>query len=371
MGRLPSDDEVNAYITQRSSTLGINPRVSVDISQAERGSRTSGWIGDNGSSFGPFQLHLGGIAGGGNSGPGLGDMFVSRTGLDPRNIADTWKQQVDFALQWARDVSGWEPFHAASTLGYGKWDGIRQAVGNTVAGLKYYFPIQGYTGDPHKTYHTPGATDLFAPLGTPIRDIADGRVETVGSTGPGGNNLIIKGLDGLDYYYAHMQEPPNVHPGDYVAAGQVIGKVGQTGNAAGKDPHLHLGIGYGIASGTGAAGGAGQNFDAQTFLSNILATGGDGAPIHESVTQTGQQIAAWDIGGQIRAGLGAAGHSFLQDLQNYTQERAASIVLLTLGILLVLGGIWGMAMNNGTVRTVAKGVAGTIGGPVGIAASVA
>src|SRR4051812_46435797 len=118
MPRLPSDDEVNAYIQQRAASLGINPRVAVAVSEAERQSRSKGWIGDEGSSFGPFQLHFGGISRT-SPGSGLGEVFVQKTGLDPRNIADTWKQQVDFALQWARDVSGWEPFHAAAALGYG------------------------------------------------------------------------------------------------------------------------------------------------------------------------------------------------------------------------------------------------------------
>jgi hypothetical protein len=45
------------------------------------------YVGDNGSSFGPYQLHMGGLAPGRNSGPGLGDVFKKETGLDPRNPA--------------------------------------------------------------------------------------------------------------------------------------------------------------------------------------------------------------------------------------------------------------------------------------------
>lgn len=364
---LPTDQEVDTYITQKATVLGINPQIAVAISRAERGARSTGWIGDQGSSFGPFQLHLGGIAGGANSTSGLGNVFAQKLNLDPRNIADTWKQQVDFALQWARDVSGWSPFHAAQQLGYSTWDGIRQATGNAVSGLRYFFPISGYSGNPKDTYHTPGATDLFAPIGTPIRAVVDGRVETTSSSGPGGNSIIIKGLDGLDYYYAHMQEPASVSPGDYVAGGQNIGKVGNTGNAAGKDPHLHIGIGNGIASGTGANGGAGQNFDAQTFLSNILANGGAGASTTGVVEGTAQSVT--NIGGSIQQGLAGAVSGGVQGIQNYVQDRAASIVLLGVGILLILGSIWAFASNNPYVRSAVKVGSGVVAGPAGAVAT--
>lgn len=349
MSGLPSDSDVDAYITQRAKQLGIDPDIAVAISRKERGPRSGGWIGDQGSSFGPYNLHLGGISHQ-NPGAGLGDVFRTQTHLDPRDIGNTWKQQVDFSLEYARDKSGWEPFHAAAALGYGIWDGIRSAVGNAASKLKYVFPIAGYSADPHKTYHTSGATDLFAPRGTPVRDIADGRVTMVSSSGPGGNNLIIKGFDGLDYYYAHLDGPPSVNAGDYVAAGQTIGKVGNTGNAASTEPHLHLGIGYGIASGTGPTGGAGQNFNAQDFLSQILTAGGaaqtgEGVVVNTANTLTsggpGIYGAAMDIGKSVQQGL-----------QNYVQDRAASIVLLTLGILLVIAGVIGWATQSETVRNV-------------------
>lgn len=365
MPGLPSDDQVDAYINQVANALGISPTVAIDVSHHERQSRSTGWVGDNGSSFGPFMLHLGGLASGGNAGKGLGDVFKERTGLDPRDIANTWQQQIVFALTWARDVSGWEPFHGAQAAGYGVWDGIKNAAGKATATLTYYFPIAGYTANPRNTYHTPGATDLFAPLGTAIRDVADGRVETVSSSGPGGNALIIKGLDGLDYYYAHLQEAPLVHPGDYVAAGQVIGKVGQTGNAASTEPHLHLGIGYGINAGTGAAGGTGRNFDAQTFLANILANGGASETTRGVVAGVGGAAVNANPAGDIKSGLAGAWQGGVQGIQNYLGDRAASITLLTLGIVLILAGIWGFAMGNPTIRMAAKTVVGSVAGPAG------
>jgi hypothetical protein len=85
---LPSDQEVDNYIAQRASQMGFNPQKAVQVSRAERGARSGGWIGDHGTSFGPFQLHIGGEA----------DNFRRATGLDPRDISGTWRQQVDYVM---------------------------------------------------------------------------------------------------------------------------------------------------------------------------------------------------------------------------------------------------------------------------------
>lgn len=158
----------------------------------------------------------------------------------------------------------------------------------------HYFPLPNYSGNaPHATYHVPGATDLFMPRGTPIHAVFGGQVgfRSVdignGAANPGGNAITIHGDDGLDYYYAHMLEPP-IPSGSRVAAGQVIGHVSDTGNAVGTGPHLHIGIGHGISSGAGAAAGAGQGFDAQSFLAGLLKgdlTGVEGIPAGGMVTE--------------------------------------------------------------------------------------
>ena len=58
-----------------------------------------------------------------------------------------------------------------------------------------------------------------------------------------GNGVVILGIDGRSYQYAHMEAgsiPENIRPGIYVSRGTVIGRVGNTGNSTG--PHLHFGI---------------------------------------------------------------------------------------------------------------------------------
>lgn len=61
-----------------------------------------------------------------------------------------------------------------------------------------------------------------------------------------GTGLVIRGDDGRTYQYAHMlgsSIPGGVNKGSYVSTGQMIGRVGTTGNSSG--PHLHFGICWG------------------------------------------------------------------------------------------------------------------------------
>ncbi|MBN1562793.1 MAG: M23 family metallopeptidase [Anaerolineae bacterium] len=59
----------------------------------------------------------------------------------------------------------------------------------------------------------------------------------------GGQGYMLHGDDGNDYYYAHMSEQW-VADGARVTVGQVLGRIGNTGNTAQFiEPHLHLSIG--------------------------------------------------------------------------------------------------------------------------------
>lgn len=136
----------------------------------------------------------------------------------------------------------------------------------------YTFPLPGWSGDIQLHHGTDkGASDLFAPRGWPVVSITSGVVEYVGSDAIGGNNVGMKGDDGLEYYYAHFDSPPTVSNKQRVTSGLRIGSVGDTGNAKGTGPHLHIGIGPTIAQGAGAHGGAGDNFDAVDFLRKVHA----------------------------------------------------------------------------------------------------
>ena len=86
-------------------------------------------------------------------------------------------------------------------------------------------------------------TDIFAERGTEVVSATDGVVVRVGSIRLGGNMVMVFG-EGLNlYYYAHLDShAENLKVGDRVYAGQVIGYVGNSGNAATTPPHLHFGM---------------------------------------------------------------------------------------------------------------------------------
>lgn len=84
--------------------------------------------------------------------------------------------------------------------------------------------------------------DIFKPEGTPIHAIAGGTVVQGFDNSLGGKVVRIQGDDGRYYYYAHLKDHTMDHlkVGQHVNAGQVIGGVGHTGDAAGTPNHLHL-----------------------------------------------------------------------------------------------------------------------------------
>jgi murein DD-endopeptidase MepM/ murein hydrolase activator NlpD len=85
--------------------------------------------------------------------------------------------------------------------------------------------------------------DIFAPLGAPVLAVTDGTLFLVGWNTIGGNRVWLRDLQGNEFYYAHLSAfSPLARDGAHVKAGDVIGFVGATGDAAGTPTHLHLEI---------------------------------------------------------------------------------------------------------------------------------
>ncbi|HKM36206.1 MAG TPA: M23 family metallopeptidase [Thiopseudomonas sp.] len=86
--------------------------------------------------------------------------------------------------------------------------------------------------------------DIFAKKGTPVTAVVTGRART-GTGGIGGNHVWLSGgmfgVGGTRYYYAHLDSFA-IASGDTVKQGDVLGYVGNTGNARTTPPHLHFGI---------------------------------------------------------------------------------------------------------------------------------
>jgi peptidoglycan LD-endopeptidase LytH len=82
--------------------------------------------------------------------------------------------------------------------------------------------------------------DLLAPAGTRLVAVASGHISRLSNLdrGRGGISLWLRDR-GTAFYYAHNQHNL-VRLGQRVRAGQVIARVGATGNARGGPPHLHF-----------------------------------------------------------------------------------------------------------------------------------
>lgn len=89
----------------------------------------------------------------------------------------------------------------------------------------------------YKTFVRHQGLDFIAPLGTPVRASADGVVSVSRISSKGlGRHVKIQHIGGYITVYAHLSEL-NVTGGQRVKRGQMIGKVGMSGNAFA--PHLH------------------------------------------------------------------------------------------------------------------------------------
>ncbi len=115
----------------------------------------------------------------------------------------------------------------------------------------YVFPVYGPSGygdsfaaprsDVHGGWHH--GDDIFAPLGAPVLAVADGTVFSVGPNPIGGNRLWLQDESGNQFYYAHLSAyTPLARDGARVHAGDVLGFVGNTGDAEGGPYHLHFEI---------------------------------------------------------------------------------------------------------------------------------
>jgi murein DD-endopeptidase MepM/ murein hydrolase activator NlpD len=81
--------------------------------------------------------------------------------------------------------------------------------------------------------------DIKAPRGTYIVAATSGFVERIKEGGSGGKQLYLRDGKGRLYYYAHL-DSWEVEEFEEVEAGQILGTVGDSGNAKNTTPHLHF-----------------------------------------------------------------------------------------------------------------------------------
>jgi peptidoglycan hydrolase FlgJ len=96
----------------------------------------------------------------------------------------------------------------------------------------------GWRSDPFRggrKFHN--GVDLRAAYGTEVPTAAPGKVTFAGERGAYGLLVVVEHPNGVETRYAHLSSTA-VQPGDSVAAGQTIGRVGSSGRSTG--PHLHF-----------------------------------------------------------------------------------------------------------------------------------
>jgi murein DD-endopeptidase MepM/ murein hydrolase activator NlpD len=122
--------------------------------------------------------------------------------------------------------------------------GRRARLAAVEARPRWILPIQHYRltagfGEYGLWSHSHTGQDFAAPVGTPVHALADGTIIFASYDGAYGNKIAIQHEGGLVTWYAHLSAF-EVEIGDKVETGQLIGRVGDTGNTTG--PHLHLEI---------------------------------------------------------------------------------------------------------------------------------
>ena len=130
-----------------------------------------------------------------------------------------------------------------------------------VAAPIYTFPIAGCKYTYAKGHHNYPATDILTKIGCSFVAPTSGLIDEVNKVDRftwktnkgadrGGLSVSMIGDDGVRYYGSHLSAiPAAINPGLRVAAGDLIGKTGNSGDAKGTTPHLHFGISWPTPSG--------------------------------------------------------------------------------------------------------------------------
>ena len=130
------------------------------------------------------------------------------------------------------------------------------------------------------------AADMFAPMGTPVYSTVPGIVRRVvpGSSGPERNNqswVIVEGPGGNYHGFMHLRGQPEVHEGQRVAPGDLLGYLGRAYRGKGgaeTSPHLHYQVmraptqqerAAGLGKGRGVLAGGGVPVDATAFYQQL------------------------------------------------------------------------------------------------------
>lgn len=118
---------------------------------------------------------------------------------------------------------------------------------------RHFFPVRGSHGTrgavgefnaPRNGGRRHKGLDITANCGTPLAAATTGTVvRRAYDPRLDGNFVVIRGLgQSRKYWYAHMVHPSPFQRGDLVHVGEIVGRIGRTGNAGSTPCHLHFEI---------------------------------------------------------------------------------------------------------------------------------
>jgi murein DD-endopeptidase MepM/ murein hydrolase activator NlpD len=131
----------------------------------------------------------------------------------------------------------------------------RPSTTAATAPVRYRYPVAGCraTYGQHSGYP---AADMFTGRGCAFVAPVAGRVDEVTRTDTwrqasdrgadrGGRSVSLVGVDGVRYYGSHLEAvAPGIAPGTRIRAGQLLGRIGNSGSARITPVHLHFGISW-------------------------------------------------------------------------------------------------------------------------------
>jgi murein DD-endopeptidase MepM/ murein hydrolase activator NlpD len=179
----------------------------------------------------------------------IGDARQATSSTPAASAATSAEARSTFAAVQLRNTLAAQQEERASRLRSAQAEAVaayrkaaRQArIAAEKARPKWVLPVSGFRltagfGQYGLWSHAHTGQDFACAYGTPVHAVGDGKIVFAGYDGAYGNKIAIEHPDGTVTWYAHMSA--FVRTSGAVKAGDVIGRVGMTGNTTGA--HLHL-----------------------------------------------------------------------------------------------------------------------------------
>jgi peptidoglycan LD-endopeptidase LytH len=165
-------------------------------------------------------------------------------------------------------TTGSAPAATSTTSGTAGSAGSDRAAGSTAGdrgagagvtgrgSVRYRFPVRGCRARYGRSHHDYPAADMFTGRGCAFVAPVDGRVDEVSrrdlwdpasdrGADRGGRSVSVVGVDGVRYYGSHLEAvAPGIVPGVRVRAGELLGRIGNSGSARVTAVHLHFAISW-------------------------------------------------------------------------------------------------------------------------------